>query len=290
MTRGLLFVVVIASIAGCVAEPAPGTKLGSTSIAPAPEPSVSADQGAIAGTVLDEEQRPLSGVEAAIVGSNQSVLSDGEGKFTLNGLAPGTVVVAVARLGYESLSRRIDVVAGETTTASFVLVALAIVEPYVERFIENGFTQIAMSAPSFSAGVYYGGLGVLPNSKESFVHNLTESVVAVAATGTWDRSAPATATWMYLQAKVDADHTNHTQGKSALSVLVGNISLAQPAKVTVWFYPSVGCTVTTNNPTDCTNDTQNRAFQVAFQQKTTVYTDIFHVDAPSPDYRAGPTG
>jgi len=80
-----------------------------------------AQQGAIQGTVSDGVTgEPLATATVLVVGTARGEFTDDEGSFRID-LPSGTYTVRVSFIGYETLSRRVTVVAGETATVDFEL-------------------------------------------------------------------------------------------------------------------------------------------------------------------------
>jgi hypothetical protein len=103
------------------AESAPGQALPPAGEAPAlpdggagPQEGLGADgvsgAGAVSGQVVDERGLPVPGarIEAQVGRARRLVLSDSSGRFTLRGLPPGAISVAVQHRSYAPLRSRID--------------------------------------------------------------------------------------------------------------------------------------------------------------------------------------
>jgi hypothetical protein len=281
--RGLFVLILIVAIAGCTDAPA-ATKAAGPTLSDAPAATVTADTGSIAGQVLGDDQLPIAGAEVAIVGTAAVAMADANGKFTFNELEPGDKTLAVGKLGYQSQSKRVAVVAGEATNVTFILSAVELLEPRVESFISNGFIQFATSVPSvYFSAAYNGANPVMGPTKESWTVNATQGAVAVVSTGTWQKSGAGSPTWMFLQAAA-TDLKESKQGSSALTVRLLGMNVAEKEAIKLVFGATFGCQAVT--PTDCVDEPPNRLAQVAFQQKTTVYTDIFYLDPPAADHVA----
>lgn len=125
-------------LSGCsgAAEPAKAP-----TSAPAAPATVTADTGGVEGLVVDDEAAPVSGAEVAQTQANLVTSTDAAGKFSFSDLAPGTYSLVAQRLGYESMARKVEVKAGEITEVTATLVPLAIVEPYTETLIFNGYIR-----------------------------------------------------------------------------------------------------------------------------------------------------
>ncbi|MBI2076816.1 MAG: carboxypeptidase regulatory-like domain-containing protein [Euryarchaeota archaeon] len=122
-------------IAGC-SGPAEVAAAPPTS---APPPQANETTASVVGVVVDEEQRPIADVDVAEAKTRTSARSDAEGRFTLNGLQPGKIVLLFQRVGYEQLTRSVDTLAGEVAEVRVTLVAFAIPsEPYHESKPKTG--------------------------------------------------------------------------------------------------------------------------------------------------------
>src|SRR5207244_1303954 len=84
--------------------------------------------GSIAGRVTEVgSQRPIPEAQISIVGSTRGARSDAEGRYRITGVPAGTVTLRVARIGFQSTTRQIAVVAGQDATADFDIGAVATV-------------------------------------------------------------------------------------------------------------------------------------------------------------------
>ena len=85
-----------------------------------------AQRGSIRGRVTEEgNDRPIPQTQVGIVGSTIGALTDGDGRYVLNSVAPGQVTVRVVRIGYGGQSKTVTVAAGETATVDFQLASVA---------------------------------------------------------------------------------------------------------------------------------------------------------------------
>ncbi len=80
-----------------------------------------AQQGAIQGTVRDAATgEPIATATVLVVGTARGSFADETGSFRID-LSAGTYTIRAALIGYEAVSRRVTVVAGETATVDFEL-------------------------------------------------------------------------------------------------------------------------------------------------------------------------
>jgi hypothetical protein len=97
----------------------------------------------LSGQLLDRATRlPLAGAAVSVLGARIALRADSAGQFGQTDLTPGTYVVQVRALGYESRSHVITLVAGQTLTIVVELDPLPITLPGVtvegERWEQRG--------------------------------------------------------------------------------------------------------------------------------------------------------
>ena len=127
----LLAASVLAGCAGGEGDPEAGKGPGSDPFAGLTEDvDVASGKGAIVGVVVDAAIRPLSNatVELTSMGLNSS--TDGEGRFVINDLEPGTYFLQATARRHASTQVSVEVLAGEATPVRILLVALETAEPY----------------------------------------------------------------------------------------------------------------------------------------------------------------
>lgn len=131
MARVVAILVLAMPLAGCIdGETAAAAPKSPSTLAPAAEPNVTADLGAITGLIVNEEQVPVSNADINLVGTLFETTSDEAGAFTLNGLEPGPYGLVVTRVGFEQEGRKVEVVAGEVKRVDMVLTGIVILEPH----------------------------------------------------------------------------------------------------------------------------------------------------------------
>ena len=89
--------------------------------------SLAANPGAISGQVLDDgTMLPIAGATVSAIQSDvliATATTNGSGNYTINGLAPGSYTVTGSAAGYQADTTGATVLAGQTTTVNFSLVA-----------------------------------------------------------------------------------------------------------------------------------------------------------------------
>lgn len=89
--------------------------------------TVSAQQGAITGTVSDSETlQPVAGAQVFVSGTVIGTLTSAQGTYRLEGVPAGQTTVTVSLIGYRELSVTVTVQAGQVATADFSVVQTAL--------------------------------------------------------------------------------------------------------------------------------------------------------------------
>ena len=84
--------------------------------------NVSAQQGAVTGTVTDAETlQPVAGAQVFVSGTVIGTLSGAQGTYRLEGVPVGQTTVTIRLIGYRELSQSVTVQAGQVATADFVV-------------------------------------------------------------------------------------------------------------------------------------------------------------------------
>ena len=78
--------------------------------------------GTIEGRVVAAAtSRPLPEVQLSVTGTTLGARTDESGRFRITGVPPGTQRVRAQRIGYNSATNSVTVVAGQAVTAEFAL-------------------------------------------------------------------------------------------------------------------------------------------------------------------------
>ena len=90
-------------------------------------PAAEAQQGTIAGQVLDQSAAtPLEAARVILTGTTRIETTNREGRFAFRNVAPGTYEVRVLRVGYAPAIQRATVTTGETVSLTFNLTPAAV--------------------------------------------------------------------------------------------------------------------------------------------------------------------
>ncbi len=87
--------------------------------------STAAAQTNVAGTVTSDTGEPLAGVQVSIPTLQMGTLTNSSGRFVIQSVPAGAVIIRAELIGYESSQRRQDV-EGTTVTVNFTLVETAV--------------------------------------------------------------------------------------------------------------------------------------------------------------------
>lgn len=78
--------------------------------------------GTITGRVTDAASgQPLAGASVRVAGSEIGTQAADDGRFTLRGVSPGSVTLAVSRIGYAARREAVTVTAGQTATVNVAI-------------------------------------------------------------------------------------------------------------------------------------------------------------------------
>jgi TonB-linked SusC/RagA family outer membrane protein len=150
-------------------------------------PGIAAAQetGTIAGLVTDRSNlEPLAGALVSVEGTEHEVLTSENGRYRISNLDPGTVTVRVKLIGFQALTRRVDVVAGRATTADFTLATGTVTLDEIvvtatgearRREIPNAVTSIDASSVTEE---------VLPTDISSLIQGRATGVQIINSSGT----------------------------------------------------------------------------------------------------------
>lgn len=83
---------------------------------------VAAQQTTITGRVTDGMTgQAVAEVQVIVAGTNQSALTNADGRYLIRGVAAGAITIRAMRLGYADETRQVSVVSGQTTNADFTM-------------------------------------------------------------------------------------------------------------------------------------------------------------------------
>jgi len=102
----------------------------------------------ISGVVRDEKGAPLKTARIQMLGTTVAAVSDESGRFTLNGVAPGTRNIAVRRIGYLPASIPLQVTARSTAPLD---IRLAKYVPILDTVFIKGRRDRGLSAVGFTS-------------------------------------------------------------------------------------------------------------------------------------------
>ena len=79
------------------------------------------ETGRVVGQVVGPDRAPLSGINARLRGTTYGAATDRAGRYEISAVPAGRYTLIISSVGYEQKTRRVRVVAGEESTASFAL-------------------------------------------------------------------------------------------------------------------------------------------------------------------------
>lgn len=134
-----IFVMTGLAVSGCLGGD------GDASADPASDPTGPAafdeETGGIEGVVTDEEAKPVAGAQVGVLGLALETVTDADGRFVFDNVAPGRQSVVVQKLGYESASRAVEVVAGQSVSLQFTIAQIVVHEAYHLSIPKTGYFE-----------------------------------------------------------------------------------------------------------------------------------------------------
>lgn len=101
-------------------------------LATCPSPHSAQTLSRLKGTVISLDSTPLSAASVRLLGTDRATRTDSNGRFALANVPSGVQLIQVKRIGYESMTSRLDIGVGETLEVQVVLGDAAVQLPEVE--------------------------------------------------------------------------------------------------------------------------------------------------------------
>lgn len=202
-TKALFSVLVLFGVvlAGCLGGGEP------SDVDTPPDPSGPAgfddETGGIEGFVVDEESQPVADAQVGILQLDLETATDENGRFAFDNVPPGKQAVVVQKLGYESVSRVVDVVAGQSSEIQLAITAIVVHTPYYESIPKEGLFECTWRHVLGSGPCgYLGGLNsttgnplqehVFTNSKRKWNYDAAAGALTVINEAVWTQNTAAT--------------------------------------------------------------------------------------------------
>lgn len=84
-------------------------------------PTYAQQNGTLAGQVLDAQQQPIIGAAVVVRGTTTGGATDVDGKFLVENVKPGDLIVQISYLGYRTQLQEVKLEAGKTATLNITL-------------------------------------------------------------------------------------------------------------------------------------------------------------------------
>lgn len=185
------------AVAGCVEDEAAPEAAATTSAEPGPE------TGVIIGQVVDDEDLPIAGASVAIVDEGLEATTDEQGGFVFEQVAPGTQKVFIQKLGFESIGKTVQVVAGDTAQMTVTLEAIQLVDPWMETFIGDGFMTCQWSTPVVKSRIACDEIG--DDEKSTFTFPVQPGLLETLTETIWEQTSALSPEYIELDHIFDDD-------------------------------------------------------------------------------------
>ena len=142
--------------------------------------------GTVTGRVTDQgTQAPVPDAQVVVVGTQRGAQTDAQGRYTLSGVPAGSRDIRARRVGYAPRTITVSVVAGQSTTANFVLPQAA---SQLQEVVVNAVTGQAQRRDEVGTNTGYIDVGAMnqgPITKMADVlQGRVAGVVLATAAGT----------------------------------------------------------------------------------------------------------
>lgn len=136
LTLGLAAILFTTILAGCVTGETADAPEITQQAAPA---EFDEETGAIEGVVVDDSLVPIPGAVVGLHGNEEFLTeTDDGGAFSFSKVPPGTHTILAQKIGFQTLSKAIDVPVGAVTPVELVLTPVPIDAPYYETHEQRG--------------------------------------------------------------------------------------------------------------------------------------------------------
>ncbi len=253
------------------------------------------DGGSIQGSVTDSQVVPIAGAQVAL-DELGVVQSDADGAFRFQNVPPGSHTIYASALGFSSAGKKIEVVAGETTTVAFLLEELAVEEGYVLIDQNEGHIclQVGIAHPTGATpGVYvnFGNL-MCPNAGLIFIgFEIDPGIQAIVTEMVWQQTSGVTSRELRIEnwqggARSGAFTFDHRYGSAAgASPVVLRYGLGDGEA----FGGVTNETAAVDNAVIVPPDTSKPGgLNIVFDQRTTIYNSMFYGLVPDETYSSLP--
>lgn len=277
---GAVSIVLFMILAGCSGG---GDDGSASELTPADTAEAGDGLGSISGLVVDGETLAVPGVDVAIISAGDATKTDADGKFTFNGLEPGSYQVAVQKLGYGSMAKSVAVVADEVTQVEFTIQQIDVTEPFMTVEIGDGLLTCAIGFPVVT--VYPNAVGnacgeiLMLEDKRAISFFLAPGLEESFSEIVWEPTNTIFGSALRSVNSVDDDDLGAVSGNSVLTVHEDGYDddIDEESEFTHFFWAAWG-SVNTDNPTHSVN--------VIHEQRITIYFSEFYHQEMAEGYTA----
>lgn len=141
-----------ALLAGCAEDATP------QAAAPTPTATSGADQtvgggaSAIEGVVLDDEEKPVAGVEVVLLELESNATTDEAGAYRFTELAAGVYTLTFAHPDFKGAGRNVDVGHADTIELDVILFPVVFDTPYADTLIFEGYIFLGTALSDIDHG------------------------------------------------------------------------------------------------------------------------------------------
>jgi len=202
-----LALVAFLSLAGCTGNAAKTSTDSLQQSLEGVDVHAGATTGAIRGVVVDEAIRPIAAASIAYVGHN--LTTDAQGRFAIEGLAPGTLFLQASAKGFLKVQTSAVVEAGKVADVRIALPADPTPVPFHDTLKFKGFIQASASIASYAVDLFANTTGVSTCPSCTLYFQNDPTVTTIVYEAVWTDSVPSPTgpqAFYYEVEDVDANH------------------------------------------------------------------------------------
>jgi TonB-linked SusC/RagA family outer membrane protein len=147
--------------------------------------AAAAQQGSVQGRVTDQATHaPIANAQVTIVGTTRGALTDEKGDYRIGSVAPGTIRVRAAIIGYAPLTQSVTVEPGAAATADFALAQRAVT---LEQTVitASGATERARQSGVLTGRLNVDSMNLAPvHDASQMLESRVPGVVVMPTSGT----------------------------------------------------------------------------------------------------------
>ncbi len=188
MRLWIVSLLLAATLAGCAddaSEQPAGMQLGDGSTVHLDDVKTRDGYGAVSGVVVDEAIRPIEGAVITYSGGPE-VISGPDGRFVLNDLSPGLLVLSAQADGHEASQASATIVEGEVAIVKIMLMTDRSPQPYHTTYKFDAFVDGSVGLANWGVDLFAGD--IVPTCQCAFNFSVDQAPAGFVLEAVWEDS------------------------------------------------------------------------------------------------------